>query len=140
MWFDIINVIILNGDLNIWLSLIYNLNLIIKYKHKQQGIGESKQFIKNKSMSKRRGSVDIALVFDFLLLSVKWQICGKSHIYITTALLIWNCDAQWRIQLFYQYVLKSDAKCRDSYYRFDLNLNCAGLCCPCCFVCNIYPV
>ena len=74
--------IIIIGDLNKWLSLIYNLNLIIKYKHKQQGIGESKQFIKNKSMNKRRGSVDIALLLDFLLLSVKWQICGKSHIYI----------------------------------------------------------
>ena len=43
---------------------------------------KSKQFIKHKSMNKRRGSVDIALLFDFLLLSVKWQICGKSHIYI----------------------------------------------------------
>ena len=62
---DIIIVIIINGDLNIWLSLIYNLNLIIKYKHKQQGIGESKQFIKNKSMSKRRGSVDIAAFWHF---------------------------------------------------------------------------
>ena len=33
-------------------------------------------------MSKRRGSVDIAAFWHFLLLSVKWQICGKSHIYI----------------------------------------------------------
>ena len=60
-----VSVIILNGDLNKWLSLIYNLNLIIKYKHKQQGIGESKQFIKNKSMNKRRGSVDIAAFWHF---------------------------------------------------------------------------
>ena len=66
MWIDIIDVIILNGDLNIWLSLIYNLNLIINTStNNKASANKSKQFIKNKSMSKRRGSVDIAAFWHF---------------------------------------------------------------------------
>ena len=63
---DIIDVIILIGDLNKWLSLIYYLNLIIKCKHKHKApANKSKEFIKNKSMMKRRGSVDIAAFWHF---------------------------------------------------------------------------
>ena len=63
----IICVIIINGDLNKWLILINNLNLIIKYKHRHLHRRiKSKQFIKNKSMDERRGSVDIAAAGHFL--------------------------------------------------------------------------
>ena len=62
-----------------------------------------------------------------LCISIKTPCCWAQMTFVCwepalnrRVLLLWNCDAQWRIQFLISACIKSDAMCRDTY---NLNLN-----------------
>ena len=119
-----------------WLIIINDLNLWLKYRFKLKtsiAPANSKIGLWNK--------IDDVCMWILLLLciSIKTPCCWAQMTFVCwepalnrSVLLLSNCDAQWRIQSFYQCMLKSDAMSRHTYGGFEFEF--AGLSCPCCFV------